>query len=278
MKRMNFVTLKELKKMVPAVEEGKRPPSLKKILEEDTEVVLRKLMENHAEVVVYKNGYVSYQAHERSTVFPIHDCKHYHYESQGNEQQTIPHDHFEDMKWHIRLVIEGEDRLAHNTSSRESEVFSYSEDIGFYAVGVFLAGRKTEIAGRKIGTGIAAIVLIAVNFLLSYLTLTTGIMWFVTTLNGVAAAILISQFIKENKILQYFGRISLIVLCIHGPVYRIVVKVVSIPLHMGTDAVRDNFLLAMIVVAVTMFICSVAYEVVMRIAPWMVGKKKEKTF
>ena len=277
MKRMNSVTLKELKKMVPAVEEGKRPPSLKKILEEDTEVVLRKLMENHAEVVVYKNGDVSYQAHERSTVFPIHDCKHYHYESQGNEQQTIPHDHFDDMEWHIRLVIEGEDRLAHNTSSRESEAFSYSEDIGFYAVGVFLAGRKTEIADRKIGTGIAAIVLIAVNFLLSYLTLTTGIMWFVTALNGVAAAILISQFIKENKILQYFGRISLIVLCIHGPVYRIVVKVVSIPLHMGTDAVRDNFLLAMIVVTVTMFICSVAYEVVMRIAPWMVGKKKKKT-
>lgn len=34
---------------------------------------------------------------------------------------------------------------------------------------------------------------------------------------------------------------------------------------------------AMIVVTVTMFICSVAYEVVMRIAPWMVGKKKKKT-
>ena len=94
---MNFVTLKELKKMVPVVEEGKRPPSLKKILEEGTEVVLRKLMENHAEVVVYKNGYVSYQSHERSTVFSIHDCKHYHYESQGNEQQTIPQDHFEDI-------------------------------------------------------------------------------------------------------------------------------------------------------------------------------------
>lgn len=104
-----------------------------KILEEGTEVVLRKLMENHAEVVVYKNGYVSYQAHERSTVFPIHDCKHYHYESQGNEQQTIPHDHFEDMEWHIRLVIEGEDCLAHNTSSRESEVFSYSEDNDYNA-------------------------------------------------------------------------------------------------------------------------------------------------
>ena len=68
---------------------------------------------------------------------------------------------------------------------------------------------------------------------------------------------------------------SLIVLCIHGPVYRIVVKIVSIPLHMGTDAVRGNILLAMIIVAVTMLICSVAYEVVARTAPWMIGKSRK---
>lgn len=93
---------------------------------------------------------------------------------------------------------------------------------------------------------------------------------------GVAAVILISQLINENRILQYFGRISLIILCIHGPVYRIVVKIVSILLNLGTDAVRENFLLAMVVVVITMAICSTAYEVVVRLAPWMVGKKKVK--
>ena len=152
-----------------------------------------------------------------------------------------------------------------------NRVFEY---IGFYAVGVFLAGRETKIVDKKIRTGVVAVVLLALNFFLSLHNLTTGIMWFVTAHIGVAAMILISLFINENKILQYFGRISLIVLCIHGPVYRIVVKIVSIPLHMGTDAVRENILLAMIVVAVTMLICSVAYEVVVRIAPWMVGKKR----
>lgn len=106
--------------------------------------------------------------------------------------------------------------------------------------------------------------------------LTMGIMWFVTALIGVAAVILISQLINENRILQYFGRISLIILCIHGPVYRIVVKIVSILLNLGTDAVRENFLLAMVVVVITMAICSTAYEVVVRLAPWMVGKKKVK--
>ena len=57
---MNFITLKELKKMVPIASEFKRVPGLKKILEDGIEVILRKQMENHAEVVVYKNGYVSY--------------------------------------------------------------------------------------------------------------------------------------------------------------------------------------------------------------------------
>ena len=152
-----------------------------------------------------------------------------------------------------------------------NRVFKY---IGFYAVGVFLVRRETRIVDRKVRTGIVAVVLIILNFFLSLHNLTTGIMWFVTALIGVAALILISQLINENKILQYFGRISLIVLCIHGPIYRIVVKIVSIPLHMGTDAVRENFLLAMIVVAATMCICSVAYEVAVRIAPWMIGKRR----
>ena len=111
---MNFITLKELKKMVPVASEFKRVPGLKKILEDGIEVVLRKQMENHAEVVVYKNGYVSYHAHERYTVFALHNCTYYYYESQGNEHQTIPHNHFEDMEWHIRLVLEGEDRLVRN--------------------------------------------------------------------------------------------------------------------------------------------------------------------
>ena len=41
-------------------------------------------------------------------------------------------------------------------------------------------------------------------------------------------------------------------------------KIVSISLHMGTDVVRENFLLVMV------------YEAVVRVAPWMVGKKKVK--
>ena len=70
--------------------------------------------------------------------------------------------------------------------------------------------------------------------------------------------------------------ITLMSLCLQCPLARIVVKIVSILLNVGTDAVRENFLLAMVLGAITMAICSTAYEVVVRLAPWMVGKKKGK--
>ena len=156
-----------------------------------------------------------------------------------------------------------------------NRVFKY---IGFYTLGVALAEQiKTEqVAERKIASGGMAIILVVLNFILAYYGWTRGIMWFATAVFGVAGVGLIAMLINKNCLLQYLGRISLMVLCIHGPVYRIVVKIVSIPLCMSTNAVRENFLLAMVVVVITMAICSTAYEVVVRLAPWMVGKKKVK--
>ncbi len=153
-----------------------------------------------------------------------------------------------------------------------NRVFKY---IGFYAIGTFLAKKEMEkVIDKRLGTGIIAGILIVVNSLLSYLNLTKGIMWYITALIGVVGVILISRLINENKILQYLGQISLIILCIHGPIYRIVVKVISISTHLSTDAVRENFLLVILVVVITLAVCSVAYEIVVRIFPWMVGKKR----
>ena len=92
-----------------------------------------------------------------------------------------------------------------------NRVFKY---IGFCAVGTALAGRKVEVMDKKLEAGISAAVLFGLNFFLSFCNLTTGIMWFVTAFIGVVAVIQISQLVNENKILQYLGRISLIVLCI----------------------------------------------------------------
>ena len=83
--------------------------------------------------------------------------------------------------------------------------------IGFYAIGVFCVRKEyNKLVDKKFRKGIFAIFLIGLNFCLSSLNLTKGIMWFVT---------------------------------------------------------------AIIVVIITMFICSLGYKIIIRITPWMVGKK-----
>lgn len=131
-----------------------------------------------------------------------------------------------------------------------NRVFKY---IGVYAIGVLFSQRTIKILEKKVASFICACVLLSLNFILAYI-------------------------VSENYVLQYLGRVSLIILCIHGPVYRIVVKILSILLHLKTDTIRNNFLLVMIVVGITIVICSLGYEVVMRIFPWMLGKRECKKF
>lgn len=152
-----------------------------------------------------------------------------------------------------------------------NRVFKY---MGFYAIGVVLAGNiKTSIViNKKMKAVITLIMLISGNFILSYYGKTTGVMWFITALIGVIAVGVSSLLINKNKILEYLGQISLTILCIHGPVYRIVVKIVSILLQISTDVARENLLLAFIVVAITLIICSAVHEIIVRTIPWVVGK------
>ena len=89
--------------------------------------------------------------------------------------------------------------------------------IGFYAVGVLLAGMGVSVIKKELGAEIVEIGLLALNYFLSIYT-NYRVMWFMTALIGVAGIILISQLINKSRILQYFGRISLLILCIREPV------------------------------------------------------------
>lgn len=155
------------------------------------------------------------------------------------------------------------------------KVFQY---LGFYAIGVILS-KYTDISKLTVNrfqTLIIAFLLLAINFLLAEFGLVTGIMWFITALTGIVGVLLVSRVINSNKILQYFGRISLIILCTHGPIYRVIIKLVSILFHISTEGVRENFFLSMVAVIITLALCSLMYEIIIRIAPWMVGKERLK--
>ncbi len=151
--------------------------------------------------------------------------------------------------------------------------------IGFYAMGMLFSTFHIDEKATKAGKGILllfAIISISINYLLASHFECSGIMWFVTATFGVFSMLLLSLCIEHNRLLEYLGLVSLGVLCIHGPVYRVLVKLISIPLHLETNETRENALLALCVVLITICICVIMYNVIKKLLPWMVGKRKQK--
>lgn len=120
-----MLTLQELKQIVDAPGQEQKIPTAKNLKVTGTVIVKRRLGED-AEIAVYKNGYVLYQIGSHTTVFLIHSCHEYLYES-GKGTYSIDKQLFEREAWYMRLVLEGEDRLNRNRESNEqSKLVSYS--------------------------------------------------------------------------------------------------------------------------------------------------------
>lgn len=93
-------------------ETGKKVPTARYLLEQGEQVVS---MENDGEVqlLVFREGYVLYRIGKYTTVFPVHSCGDYCYENDG-QQICVDASFFEQKEWYLRLLLEGEDRLAKN--------------------------------------------------------------------------------------------------------------------------------------------------------------------
>lgn len=147
----------------------------------------------------------------------------------------------------------------------------------YYAVGHLLSEIKADefIARRHIAVKLTgAVILICGNFALAYYDITGGAAWFVTAFVGIAGLSVISILLERIKTLQYIGRISLVILCIHGPIYRVLCKLASIMLNISTEEVRASFIPMLSVTIATIALCALAYEILKRIAPWIMGEKK----
>ena len=110
-----MMTFKDLKKLVelPSYKE-QRVPTVKALEVSGVPVVAEKILENHGSISVYQNGYVIYRAHKRVTVFSLRNCIHYKYDALEGAGHHIEEEEFDEYEWHIRLVLEGEDRIFMN--------------------------------------------------------------------------------------------------------------------------------------------------------------------
>ena len=133
-----MMTFKELKKLVklPLYKE-QRVPTVKALEESGVSVVAEKVLENHGSINVYQNGYVIYRAHKRVTVFSLRDCVHYKYDAAEGAGHHIEEAEFDDYEWHIRLVLEGEDRIFMNYEIIQGKWMPSREDreyVPYYGV------------------------------------------------------------------------------------------------------------------------------------------------
>lgn len=154
--------------------------------------------------------------------------------------------------------------------------------IGFYALGHLMAcvnAHQLVQKQHKAVQGAIAVALLALNFaLVAFLPdiphrAPDHVLYLVIAAVGVLAFMTASLLIQKAHWLECLGRSSLTILCLHGPVYRVIVKILSMVLSTSTDAVRMNALFAILCSAVTLGICFLCHFVIARILPWMVGQK-----
>lgn len=121
-----MLTLQKLKQIVEVPVPGQKIPTARK-LKTSGVITAREKVNQETKIVVYQNGYALYEVGGYATVFPIHLCREYRYDSE-DKRYHIAECLFEQEPWYLRLILEGEDRLNRNRETREQErTVSYSK-------------------------------------------------------------------------------------------------------------------------------------------------------
>lgn len=78
----------------------------------------------------------------------------------------------------------------------------------------------------------------------------------------------------DCRLLQFLGRASLTIMCVHEPVKRALIFVMAKILGMNTGALRANLACAMLVTVVTVAICVAVHLIMDRFAPMLIGSSR----
>ena len=104
-----------------------------------------------------------------------------------------------------------------------------------------------------------------------------GFLWFLMAIIGIIMCVISSKFIDNNckivkRILRYCGEMSIAVLCLHGPIYRIIINLASSILLNQTNELRNDFVFSGVITGITFFFCLVFYKIIMSYFPVVIGK------
>lgn len=152
------------------------------------------------------------------------------------------------------------------------KVFRY---IAFYSIGYCLK-KNFKVSriekNRKVFCVLIGALLLLFTALIS--SNNTVYVWFPLGLMGAIGVGLISIGIQNSSILQFLGINSIIILCFHGPVYRVLVKLFSLCFGITTELVRESVIFSLVVATTTLLICGLISQVVNKCFPQILGKEK----
>lgn len=147
-----MLTLRTLKELIETPKNGEKIPTSKQLRTGKSPVVAHKTTgagANEVHIIVYQCGYAVYEIGNRVTVFPVNMELGYGYSSVIQKSRTeeercnswnqetglrekkyfceLDENFFDTEEWYLRLMLIGEDRLAHNLAMRDrGRCISYS--------------------------------------------------------------------------------------------------------------------------------------------------------
>lgn len=75
-----------------------------------------------------------------------------------------------------------------------------------------------------------------------------------------------------GQYLAYLGRNSLIIMCVHEPLKRIILVVLSKVVSMPIDVIRDEIAMSIVATLIVVAVCIPVTEIINRKISWAIGK------
>lgn len=160
-----MLTLRTLKELIDTPKRGEKLPTPKQLRTGESPVVAHKTTGagvNEVHIIVYQSGYAVYGIGNRATVFPVNLELGYGYSSVTEKKRKedekyntwnpetglrekkyfceLEESFFEKEEWYLRLMLIGEDRLAHNLATRD-----WGRCISFNGISEDFEGMEDEL-------------------------------------------------------------------------------------------------------------------------------------
>lgn len=158
--------------------------------------------------------------------------------------------------------------------------------IPFYGIGFFVAPNldkiNTNINRYKWGYGLVLTIvsgIIAITYGGSNLnnnTYSNYILFYFVGVIGILFMIVISNLIGERKSLLFLGKNTLILMCIHEPLKRIILIIISKLSGIPVEVLRSNLITILIVTIILIGVMYPAIIIINRYLPFMLGKRKRE--